>query len=56
MHEYNVPETGAPVMSPGFLNWNMLAFNMARNWKAASARSTSSRPDCATKGVRPCNA
>ena len=29
MHEYYVPETGAPVMSPGFLNWNMLALNMA---------------------------
>lgn len=24
-----MPETGAPVMSPGFLNWNMLALNMA---------------------------
>ena len=29
MHEYYVPETGAPVMSPGFLNWDMLALNMA---------------------------
>ena len=30
MHEYYVPETGEPVMSPGFLNWNMLALNMAQ--------------------------
>ena len=30
LHEYYVPETGAPVMSPGFLNWNMLVVNMAQ--------------------------
>ena len=29
MHEYYVPETGAPIMNSGFLNWNMLALNMA---------------------------
>lgn len=28
LHEYYVPETGSPVMNPGFLNWNMLAVNM----------------------------
>ncbi len=27
-HEYYSPETGEPVMNPGFLNWNMLAVNM----------------------------
>lgn len=30
LHEYYSPETGSPVMSPGFLNWNMLAVNMAQ--------------------------
>ncbi len=30
LHEYYVPETGEPVMSPGFLNWDMLAVNMAQ--------------------------
>lgn len=30
MHEYYSPETGKPVMSPGFLNWNMLALNMVQ--------------------------
>ncbi|MFV0399107.1 MAG: MGH1-like glycoside hydrolase domain-containing protein [Oscillospiraceae bacterium] len=30
LHEYYVPETGNPVMSPGFLNWNMLAVNMVQ--------------------------
>ncbi len=29
LHEYYNPESGHPVMSPGFLNWNMLAVNMA---------------------------
>lgn len=28
LHEYYSPETGEPVMNPGFLNWNMLAVNM----------------------------
>ena len=28
MHEYYNPETGEPIMNPGFLNWNMLAVNM----------------------------
>lgn len=30
LHEYYVPETGHPVMTPGFLNWNMLAVNMVQ--------------------------
>ncbi|MDL2319421.1 trehalase / alfa-L-rhamnosidase / mannosyl oligosaccharide glucosidase, partial [Eubacteriales bacterium OttesenSCG-928-A19] len=30
LHEYYNPETGHAVMNPGFLNWNMLAVNMAR--------------------------
>lgn len=30
LHEYYNPETGRPVMSPGFLNWNMLAVNMVQ--------------------------
>jgi len=29
LHEYYDPETGAPIMNPGFLNWNMLAVTMA---------------------------
>lgn len=28
LHEYYVPETGKPVMNPGFLNWNLLVLNM----------------------------
>lgn len=28
LHEYYDPETGAPVMNPGFQNWNLLAVNM----------------------------
>ncbi len=28
LHEYYSPETGQPVMSPGFLNWNLLVINM----------------------------
>ena len=28
LHEYYNPETGEPIMNPGFLNWNMLAVNM----------------------------
>lgn len=30
LHEYYNPESGRPVMSPGFLNWNMLAVNMVQ--------------------------
>lgn len=30
LHEYYNPESGNPVMSPGFLNWNMLAVNMVQ--------------------------
>lgn len=28
MHEYYHPETGEPIMNPGFQNWNLLALNM----------------------------
>lgn len=28
MHEYYAPETGKPVINPGFQNWNLLAINM----------------------------
>lgn len=28
LHEYYEPETGKPVMNPGFINWNMLVLNM----------------------------
>lgn len=28
LHEYYDPETGAPVINPGFQNWNLLAVNM----------------------------
>ncbi len=30
MHEYYDPFTGEPVMNGGFINWNILAINMAR--------------------------
>ena len=29
MHEYYNPETGAPVINPGFQNWNLLSVNMS---------------------------
>jgi Glycogen debranching enzyme len=29
LHEYYVPETGEPVINGGFVNWNILALNMA---------------------------
>ena len=29
LHEYYHPDTGAPVMNPGFQNWNLLVLNMA---------------------------
>ena len=28
LHEYYSPETGEPIMNPGFMNWNMLVLNM----------------------------
>ena len=28
LHEYYDPETGDPVMNPGFQNWNLLSVNM----------------------------
>ena len=28
MHEYYHPDTGEPIMNPGFQNWNLLAINM----------------------------
>ncbi|MBR2338991.1 MAG: glycoside hydrolase family 37 [Clostridia bacterium] len=28
LHEYYHPDTGAPVMNPGFQNWNLLSLNM----------------------------
>ena len=28
MHEYYDGDTGAPVVNPGFQNWNLLAINM----------------------------
>ena len=34
LHEYYVPETGEPVMSAGFLNWNMLVLNMEQELKS----------------------
>ena len=32
VHEYYIPETGEPVMNPGFLNWNILVLNMVDEW------------------------
>jgi len=29
LHEFSDPDTGEPIMNPGFLNWNMLAVTMA---------------------------
>ena len=29
LHEYYNPETREPIMNPGFVNWNVLALNMA---------------------------
>ena len=29
MHEYYDPETGTPVINPGFQNWNLLSINMS---------------------------
>jgi putative isomerase len=29
LHEFYDPDSGAPIMDPGFLNWNMLALTMA---------------------------
>ena len=28
LHEYYHPDTGVPVMNPGFQNWNLLSLNM----------------------------
>lgn len=33
LHEYYNPFTGAPVMNGGFINWNLLALNMAQENK-----------------------
>lgn len=33
MHEYYDPDTGAPIMNGGFINWNILALNMAQEMK-----------------------
>lgn len=30
LHEYYNPETGEPIVNPGFLNWNMLVVSMVR--------------------------
>ena len=40
LHEYYVPETGEPVMSAGFLNWNMLVVNMEQELKALEGDET----------------
>ena len=31
LHEYYDPESGAPILNPGFQNWNLLSLNM-RAW------------------------
>jgi putative isomerase len=31
LHEYYQPENGAPILNPGFQNWNFLVLNML-NW------------------------
>ena len=31
MHEYYDPETGKPIINPGFQNWNLLSINM-KSW------------------------
>ncbi len=40
LHEYYVPETGEPVMSAGFLNWNMLVVNMMQELNALEGDAT----------------
>lgn len=37
MHEYYDGETGAPVINPGFQNWNLLAINMGAWLKGSAA-------------------
>jgi putative isomerase len=37
LHEYYNPETGEPIMNPGFLNWNMLALNMVKELEENSS-------------------
>ena len=32
LHEYYDPETGMPVINPGFQNWNLLSINMGAWW------------------------
>lgn len=39
LHEYYSPETGKPVMSPGFLNWNVLVLNMSLELKGEGLSS-----------------
>ncbi|WP_248927031.1 MGH1-like glycoside hydrolase domain-containing protein [Paenibacillus hamazuiensis] len=39
LHEYYDPETGAPVMNGGFLNWNLLVLNMVDEWNGAEPLS-----------------
>jgi putative isomerase len=29
LHEYYLPDSGEPVLNPGFQNWNYLVLNMA---------------------------
>ena len=41
LHEYYDPADGKPVMNGGFLNWNILALNMAEELEAAAAKVTS---------------
>ena len=38
LHEYYDPFTGEPIMNGGFINWNILALNMANelNGKAST--------------------
>ena len=31
LHEYYDPESGAPIMNPGFQNWNLLSLNI-KEW------------------------
>ena len=36
LHEYYDPRTGAPIMDPGFFNWNMLSVLMAEEARGAA--------------------
>ncbi|MGH3749042.1 MAG: hypothetical protein ACRDT8_16765, partial [Micromonosporaceae bacterium] len=60
LHEYYHPDTGEGLMNPGFLNWNLLATTMHREFAAATAEQDAataepgqSEPGRSAAGVQP---